>query len=99
MEALRGDDPELRFEAVRAAGLRGLDPAWREILGLLESGTTPRPLLLVAAEAAERVGLAEVDLDIALGELMDSDDDEIADVAAEVLEMREPWDDPPDEPL
>lgn len=99
MEALGSDDPELRFEAVRAAGGRGLDPAWREILDLLESRTTPRNLLLAAIDAAESLGHGEDDLDIALGELMDSDDDEIADAAAEVLEMRELWNDPPREPL
>ena len=85
LAVLAGDDPELRFEAVRAAGAQSVAGAWPAIKSILTSPGTDRDLLLVAIEAAPTVApekARKVLLDLA-----DSDDDEIAEAVEDALSM------------
>jgi hypothetical protein len=81
LEALKSADPEIHVEALRSAGGRGLDAAWPHVTALLESEKTVKELLLAAigASAGIRPGEAIQRLD----ELAESEDEEIAEAAAE----------------
>jgi HEAT repeat protein len=83
LEALKSDDPELKLEAVRAAGNQGVEKAWPHIRALLRSRRTNRNLLLVAIEAAGSMDDEEA-MEI-LYELNESDDEEIAEAAEDAL--------------
>lgn len=84
LSALGSEDPNVELEAVRAAGQRGIEKAGDELIDRAESETTDRWIRLAAIE-----GLAYVRppgaLDL-LSSLSRSDDEEIAEVAAEALE-------------
>jgi hypothetical protein len=86
LEALGSDDPELHFEAVRAAGEREVIAAWPHIGSLLNEHTE-RDLLFAAIEAAAYVGGEEAIS--ALTNLSDSRNQEIAEAASEALAMAE----------
>jgi len=85
---LAGSDPELRFEAVRAAGAQELAAAWPTVKSLLTSPDTDRDLLFAAIEAA--AGMSPENARSILEDLADSDDEEIAEAADEALSMMEP---------
>jgi len=94
LEALESDDPELHFEAVRAAGAQELRPAWPHIQGLL-TPKTEKDLLLAAMEAAAYVNPQEAaEL---LAEFSQSKDADIAAAAEEALSIVEIMDDDNDE--
>ena len=85
LEALASDDPVIEYEALVAAGNWGIAEAWPHIAALLQSESIEKPLLLAAIEAA-----ASVDPSAApelLGDLMDADDEEIADAAYEAIAL------------
>jgi hypothetical protein len=85
LEALTSTDPDIHCEAVVAAGNWEVDGAWSHIAALLASESTDKPLLLAAIEA-----LATIRPDEApeiLGDLLDSDDEDIVDAAQEALAM------------
>jgi hypothetical protein len=92
LEALDSRNPDIHYEAVRAAGNWGLDGAWPYIAAVLADGESDKLLLLAAIEAAAYIRpqeAAEV-----LGYLMDSDDEDIVEAVYEAIAMAElPLDD------
>jgi hypothetical protein len=87
-EALASGDPKLRYEAVHAAGNWAVDAAWPHIRAVLRAGEdVDKPLLLAAVDAAVCIRPAEAAE--VLGELAESEDDEIAEAALEALAMAE----------
>src|SRR5262249_4136636 len=84
-EALNSQDPDTHYEAVVAAGNWGIDAAWPHIADLLASESTEKPLLLAAIEAVPSIrpdDAAEI-----LGDLLDSDDEDIVGAVEEALAM------------
>ena len=85
LEALASPNPDLHYEAVVAAGNWGLDAAWPHVAALVASRTTPKPLLLASIDAVASIRPHDA-LEL-LGDLADSDDEDIADAAHEALAM------------
>jgi len=85
LEALKSGDPEIHYEAVKAAGNWELDAAWSHIAQLINDPHTSKPLLLVAIEAAGNIRPAEAGT--ILVDLCDSDDEDIAEAADEAMAM------------
>jgi hypothetical protein len=85
LDSLESTEPELQFEAVRAAGAREVAAAWPTVKALLTSPETDRDLLLAAIDAAAAISPKKA-LPI-LGELSDSDDEEIAAAADDAIAM------------
>lgn len=84
---LESDSPELRYEAVRAAGARGLDAAWPYIESIVNDPSADKELLLSAIAAAPNIRPEEAG-DLVL-DLVDSDDEEISEAAtAAMMEAR-----------
>jgi hypothetical protein len=83
LEALHSTDPAIRLEAVVATGNWEIDAAWPHIASLLASESTERSLLLAAMEAAPMI--RPDDAEDILGDLLDSDDEEIVTAAEEAL--------------
>jgi uncharacterized protein (UPF0147 family) len=81
LEALENPNQEIHVEAIRSAGGRGLDEAWPHVAALLKSPETGKDLLLEAIGAAAHLRPAEA-IPI-LDELAASEDEEIAEAAAE----------------
>jgi hypothetical protein len=81
--ALKSVDPEMHYEAVKAAGNWELDAAWSHIVELVNDAHTPKPLLLAAIGAVSSIRPAEA-REI-LVDLADSDDEEIAEAANEAM--------------
>jgi hypothetical protein len=87
VEALESSDPEIHYEAVRAAGNWGLDAAGPHVTALVKNPATPKPLLLAAIEAVGTIRPQEAGL--ILVDLAESDDEEIAEAASEAMAMAE----------
>jgi hypothetical protein len=85
LEALESEGEDMHYQAVLAAGSSEVDEAWPHVLELVESKQTPKALLLAAIEAAAAIRPEEAQ-DV-LGDLAESDDEEIAAVAQEALAM------------
>jgi hypothetical protein len=85
--ALKSTDPEIHFEAVKAAGNWELDAAWSHVVELVDDTLTPKHLLLAAIGAASSIHPAEA-REI-LARLADSGDEEIAEAAEEAMAMAE----------
>lgn len=83
VEALGSDDPMLRYEAVRAAGTWAVDAAWPHVRALVLAGETDKPLLLAAIDAVASIRPEEAA--VILGDLTDSEDEEIAEAVFEAL--------------
>ena len=80
---LKNGDPEIKFQAVIAAGNWELDAAWSSIIALLNDPHSPKPLLLAAIGAVGSIRHAEARE--VLVDLADSDDEEIAEAVDEAL--------------
>ena len=85
LAALKSADPEIHYEAVKAAGNWGLAAAWSHMVALVDDAGTPKPLLLAAIGAV--AGIRPADARRILGDLADSDDEEIAEAADEAIGM------------
>jgi hypothetical protein len=85
LEALKSADPEIHYEAVKAAGNWGLAAAWSHIVALVDEAGTPKPLLLAAIGAVASIRPAEARR--ILVDRADSDDEEIAEAADEAIAM------------
>ena len=96
LEALGTRNPDVHYEAVRAAGAWGVDAAWPHIAALVTSGGTDKPLLLAAIEAVASIRPREV-AEI-LDDLTDSDDEVIVEAVSEAMTMAEGLADEDDEP-
>jgi hypothetical protein len=90
LETLQGPEPALRYEAVRAAGQRGLKKAWRHVKRIVETERSDQALLVAAIEAVGGIrpsAAAEV-----LADLRDHEDEEIAEAVEEALSWTPaPW--------
>ncbi len=85
LEALESDNPDIRYQAVYAAGNWGIKEAWPHVAGLLSSADEDNSLILAAIDAAAGIGLPEAIEP--LEKLLDSDDDDIIDAVHEALAM------------
>jgi hypothetical protein len=84
LEAVDSDSPELKIEAVRALGARGIQPAGDDLMRFAASDDTPYELRLVAIEALSGIGLkSSAEL---LKSLSESADEEIAATAQYALD-------------
>jgi uncharacterized protein (UPF0147 family) len=101
LEALSSTDPAIHYEALVAAGNWGLDAAWPHVADLLASRSIEKSLLLAAIEAVPTIrpgDAAEI-----LGDLLDSNDEDIVEAVEEALAMAKglsgdtAWDDDDDE--
>jgi hypothetical protein len=88
VEALDTEDPALGYEAVHAAGNWAVDGAWPHIRALVLAGEeVDKPLLLAAIDAAVIIRPEEV-ADV-VGDLTESEDEEIAEAVLDALAMAE----------
>jgi hypothetical protein len=87
LEALDSTNPDIHYEAVRAAGNWGVDAAWPHVAALVTSRETDKPLLLAAIDAVASIRPQEA-FEL-LDDLADSDDEDIADAVHEALAMAE----------
>jgi len=87
LESLDAGNGELRYEAVCAAGNREVKGAWPHIAGIITSERADKSLLLAAIEAA--VGVCPERAPEVLGELMNSEDEDIAAAAFEAAAIAE----------
>ena len=85
LEALESENPEIKYEAVLAAGNWGIKEAWPHIVDLLDPKNEDEPLLLAAIEAAAGFGLPEAGEP--LGKLLDSENEDIIEAVHEALAM------------
>jgi hypothetical protein len=85
--ALESEHPQIRCEAILAAGAWQLESAFDQVAAVLRSKTADKPLLLAAIEAAPSIRPAEATE--LLGELLDAKDPDIALAAEEALAMAE----------
>jgi uncharacterized protein (UPF0147 family) len=83
LDSLKSPNEDIRHEAVKAAGERGVEQAWPEIEALLKSSRTPKNLLLGAIESSVYVNSAAAGP--LLARLADSDDEDIAEAANEAM--------------
>lgn len=92
VEELENENPDIQLEAVLAAANWEVAAGWPQIAAFIHSGRTPKPLLLAAIEAVPAIRPQEASE--VLSDLIDSDDEDIADAVQEALAMVE---DPADE--
>jgi hypothetical protein len=83
LAALKSADPEIQYEAVKAAGNWELDTAWSHMVELVNDARTPKPLLLAAIGAVGSIRPGEARH--ILVDLADSEDEEIAEAADEAM--------------
>lgn len=87
LEALESENPDIRYEALVAAGCWELAKAWPTIARLAADPHIDKTMLMAVIDAAANIGLPEsVTL---LAKLLYSDDDDIVDAAHEALGMLE----------
>ena len=85
LEALEAENEDLHYEAVCAAGVWGVDPAWSHITSLATSESTNKSLRLAAIDAVASIRPQEA-AEI-LSELTQSDDEDIVEAAYEAMAM------------
>jgi hypothetical protein len=89
LDALESDDPELQFQALRAAGSQGVAEAWPFVEGILDAGDPDneedKELLLVAIDAVPSI--RPQDADSVLGDLLESEDEDVVAAVHEALAM------------
>ncbi|MDY6903117.1 MAG: hypothetical protein SWH61_00380 [Thermodesulfobacteriota bacterium] len=85
LEALQDDQKGIRYEAICAAGNRGLTTAWPYIAAILEDKEADKDLLLAAIDAVATTHPERAE-EILAG-LLDADDQDVADTALESLFM------------
>lgn len=83
LEALNSANPEIHYEAVRAAGNWEVDAAWPHLAALVTSKSTAKPLLLAAIGAVASIRPEEAG--IILVDLTDALDEEIVEAAYEAM--------------
>ena len=87
LDALGSENDEIEYQAVCAAGARGLDAAWRHVSGILASNCDDKALLLAAIEAA--VAIRPEEAGMVLVDLTDDDDEDVVEAAHEGMAMAE----------
>lgn len=94
IEALESKNPDIHYQAVRAAGVWGLEGASSHVSRLIRSKDTDKPLLLAAIEAVASIHPQEA-AEI-LYDLIDSRDEDIYEAVHEALSMADFLGDPED---
>lgn len=87
LEALRSNNGGIHYQAVCAAGARGLEVAWSHVSGILTSGCEDKELLLAAIEAVASIRPREAGM--VLVDLTEDDDEDIVEAAHEAMMMAE----------
>lgn len=87
LEAIQDRSPEIRCEAILAAGAWALDAAWPTVSALISDKGTEKPLLMAAIDAVSTIRPKETPQ--LLEHLVDSEDEDIADAVAEALDNAE----------
>jgi HEAT repeat protein len=87
LEALGSENPDIRYEAVLAAGSWGVAAAWPHVSALLTVSGTEKPLFLAAIEAS--VSIRPREAVAILNELADSEDEEVVEAVEEALALAE----------
>jgi hypothetical protein len=87
LEALNSGQADMRYQAVCAAGNWGLDAAWSHVVPLATTTQVDKDLQLAAIDAVASIRPHEAP-DI-LGDLTDSDDEDIVEATFEALTMAE----------
>lgn len=85
--ALESENPDVRYEAVCAAGVWSVEAAWPHISALVTAEDVDKPLRLAAIDAVATIrpeDAAEI-----LGDLLDSTDEDIVEAVHEALAMAE----------
>ena len=85
LEALEDENEDIHYEAVCAAGVWEVDAAWPHITSLATSELTNKSLRLAAIEAVASIRPQEAEE--ILGELTQSDDEDIVEAAYEAMAM------------
>ena len=85
--ALASTDPDIRYEAVRAAATWSVEAAWPHVVALVGSGATEKPMLLAAIDAV--ASIRPESAAATLGDLLDSEDEEIVEAVHEAMDMAE----------
>ena len=85
LEALDSDDPDMHYQAVCAAGNWEVDAAWSHVAALVTADHTDKDLRLAAIEAVASIRPPQAPE--ILGDLTDSDDEDIAEAAIDALAM------------
>lgn len=87
VEALGSTDPDIRYEAVTAAGNWEVEAAWPQVSALVTAGDTEKELLLAAIEAVANIRPLEAGP--LLVDLVHSEDEDIVETAHEAMSMAE----------
>jgi hypothetical protein len=87
LEALNSNNPHIHCQAVCAAGHWEVDEAWPHTAALINSKETDKPLLFAPIDAVAAIRPEEAQ--IILGDLLDSDDEDIVEAASEAFSMAE----------
>jgi hypothetical protein len=87
LESLESRDPQIRYQAVCAAGSWGVDAAWDHVAALAAAAGADKELRLAAIDAVAAIRPSEAEE--ILGPLTRSDDEDIVDAAHEALAMAE----------
>lgn len=95
LESLRSSDEEIERNAVLAAGDQRVDDAWPHIVALIDSKDTPKPILLAAIDAVVNIRPEEA-MEI-IGDLAESDDEDISEAAMDALALVDDFDEDIDE--
>lgn len=85
VEALEDPHPDVRREALGAAGTWGLDAAWPYVTALLTSRDADKPLVLEAIDAA--AGIRPREAAAVFAHLLESADEDISGAAHEALDL------------
>lgn len=94
LTALHSANPDIHYEAVLAAGTWGVDAAWPHVVALIRSDDTSKAMLLAAIDAV--VGLRPHQTAEVLADLVDSDDEDIAEAVEEAMVMAQALDEDAD---
>jgi hypothetical protein len=87
LQALGSKNPDIHYEAVCAAGQWGMEAAWPHVAALIATKGTGKRLLIAAIEAVSSIRPQEASQ--MLGDLADSDDEDIVEAVHEALAMAE----------
>jgi hypothetical protein len=85
LDALNSKNPDIRYEAVCAAGNWEVEAAWPHVAALVTSKRIDKPLLLAAIEAV--AGIRPHEAPAILADLTGSADEDIADAVYEAMIM------------
>ncbi len=87
LESLKSQDPDIHYEAVRAAGSWSIDRAWSHVVELATARNTEKYLLIAAINAVAQIRPEEAGP--ILEPLTSSSDEDIAEVSSEAIDMAE----------